>query len=145
MKVSQILDAKGHEVATIEPDALVASAVSRLAERGIGAIVISPDGTSVAGIFSERDVVRLVVSGGPPALMRQLSDVMTTPVFCTTPDRSVDDLMDLMTKRRIRHVPVVDDDNGLVGIVSIGDAVKWRLGELEEERQALIGYITLGG
>ena len=145
MLVNHILEAKGHEVATIEPDALVTTAVARLAERGIGALVVSHDGVTVSGMLSERDVVRLIVSGAPPPLMRPVSDVMTTPVFCTTSDRTVDDLMDLMTKRRVRHVPVVDFSNSLIGIVSIGDAVKWRLGELEEERQALIGYITLGG
>ena len=145
MLVSQILDSKGHAVATIATTAPLSDAVRALAEQRIGALVVSDDGDHILGILSERDIVRVLGESGPAALDLAISRVMTDVVTCTTADRDLNDLMAVMTEKRIRHVPVVDEDNRLRGIVSIGDAVKSRLGELEREREALIGYITTGG
>ena len=145
MLVSQILDSKGHAVATIATTAPLSDAVRALAEQRIGALVVSDDGDHILGILSERDIVRVLGESGPAALDLASSRVMTDVVTCTTADRDLNDLMAVMTEKRIRHVPVVDEDNRLRGIVSIGDAVKSRLGELEGEREALIGYITTGG
>ena len=145
MLVSQILDSKGHAVATIATTAPLSDAVRALAEQRIGALVVSDDGDHILGILSERDIVRVLGESGPAALDHAISRVMTDVVTCTTADRDLNDLMAVMTEKRIRHVPVVDEDNRLRGIVSIGDAVKSRLGELEGEREALIGYITTGG
>ena len=145
MLVSQVLDAKGHAVATIATTATLAEAVRGLAERRIGALVVTDDGNHILGILSERDVVRVLGESGPAALDLAVARVMTETVTCTTADRDINDLMALMTDQRIRHVPVVDDEQRLQGIVSIGDAVKCRLSELEGEREALIGYITTGG
>lgn len=142
MQVTSILALKGSFVATVPPGHSLADLLHLLGEHEIGAVVVSPDGRQVAGIVSERDIVRALRHGD---LTLAVEQVMSSPVTCTTVDRHVDDLMRLMTEQRIRHVPVVDEDEQLVGIVSIGDVVKHRLGELEDEREALIGYITLGG
>lgn len=143
MHVSAILTAKGSTVHTIGPQATVAGLVDALNSLGVGALVVSPDGRTVAGIVSERDVVRALQSGGH-ALDTQVNDIMTARVTTTTPEATVDELAVLMTSQRIRHVPVLGPAGDLVGLVSIGDVVKWRLDELEDERQALLGYITQG-
>jgi CBS domain-containing protein len=145
MKVSQILDSKGGTVITISPEASVRQAVNLMHDNRIGALVVSTDGQHIEGIFSERDLVALIAEIGPDVLQRTVGEFMTMQVTCTGPDELVDDLMAQMTDRRIRHLPVVNDDRVLIGLVSIGDAVKSRLGELEGEREALIGYITTGG
>jgi len=145
MKVSQILDSKGGAVVTISPEASVRQAVNLMHEYRIGALVVSTDAQRIEGIFSERDLVTLIAELGPDVLPRTIGEFMTKRVTCTGPDELVDDLMAQMTDRRIRHLPVVNDDHSLIGLVSIGDAVKSRLGELEGEREALIGYITTGG
>jgi CBS domain-containing protein len=103
--------------------------------------VVSPDGKQIAGIVSERDVVHAIATG-PQALQTPVSAIMTSTVYCAPPDAHIDDLMQLMTDKRIRHIPIKDDDGHLMAIVSIGDVVKSRLGELEGERQALVEYIT---
>jgi CBS domain-containing protein len=143
MHLSSILAAKGGAVVTIAPDATVGELVALLAERGIGAAVVSGDGSTIAGIVSERDVVRSL-AGDATALDQPVAGIMTTTVFCAPPDATVEDLMHLMTDRRVRHIPVTDAEGALQGIVSIGDVVKARLGELEGERAALLGYITNG-
>lgn len=144
MKLANILSSKGTAVLTIHPDASVAGLIAMLAEHGVGAFVVSPDGSRIAGIVSERDVVR-ALAHGPQVLEHPVSSIMTADVMCATAETSTDDLASLMTNERIRHVPIVDDEGALTGIVSIGDVVKSRLGELEGEREALVGYITNGG
>ena len=143
MQLSTIIAAKGTEVITITPDSSVADLVALLAKHRIGALVVSPDGRTIAGIVSERDVVQAVASG-PDSLKAEVSTIMTSTVFCAPADAHIDDLMHLMTDKRIRHVPIKDDEGLLMAIVSIGDVVKSRLGELEGERQALLEYITKG-
>ena len=140
MLIVTMLRSKGGFVATLPPETSVRSLLDTLAEHRIGAVVVSPDGASIAGIVSERDVVRRLRDAGPGLLDQPVSTIMTTDVVTCAPQSSVEDLMRLMTEERIRHVPVVLDGS-LVGIVSIGDVVKTRIYELEGERDDLVGYI----
>jgi len=141
MQVAKILARKGADVFTIEPDATVAVAVAVLGERHVGALIVSSDGTTVAGIVSERDVVRRLAELGPAVLDQPVSAVMTAEVVTCTPAATTEELMGIVTERRIRHVPVLEDDR-LTGLVSIGDVVAARLRELEEEAQLLHDYIS---
>ncbi len=143
MQLSTIIGAKGATVVTIQPDATVADLIAMLAEHNVGALVVSADGRTITGIVSERDVVH-TLSHGPEALQRPVASIMTTHVFCAPPEAHVEELMHVMTEKRVRHIPVTDPEGILLGIVSIGDVVKSRLGELEGERQALLEYITKG-
>ena len=140
MNVQSILGSKGGEVATIAQTATVCDAVQLLGERRIGALVVSGDGRVIEGIISERDVVRTASSGGLEGVA--VGAVMSTDVVTCSPGDGVDRLMALMTERRIRHIPVVDEQGHLAGIVSIGDVVKARLAELEHENEALSQYIS---
>jgi len=141
MNVETILRAKGREVATIAPEARIGDAVRRLASEGIGALVVSADGRTVEGILSERDIVRALADRGAALLQEQVGDLMTRRVHTTTPEDSIEDLMGLMTQKRIRHLPVVRDD-ALCGIVSIGDVVKNRLDEIEFEASSMRNMIA---
>ncbi|MFG3340769.1 CBS domain-containing protein [Glycomyces sp. NPDC048151] len=141
MRISDILRAKGAAVVTIRSDDTVRSLVAKLAEHNLGALVVSDDGNTVAGIVSERDVAR-GLHARPDLLDAPVALVMTADVQTRIPSDSIEDLMVLMTERRIRHVPVVSDGGVLVGIVSIGDVVKNRIGQLEFEKQQLEGYIA---
>jgi CBS domain-containing protein len=142
MNVDGILRSKGARVVTIRPDASVADLVAGLRDAGIGAMVVSADGRAVDGIVSERDVVRALAQHGGRVVDRPVSDLMTRNVVTCSPGDTVKQLMTEMTRRRIRHLPVVDNGS-LVGIVSIGDVVKNRLEEMETEtnvlREAYIG------
>ncbi|TDW19523.1 CBS domain-containing protein [Kribbella kalugense] len=140
MKINDVLRGKGNQVVTISPDATVTELLALLAEHNIGAVVVSTNGSSVDGIVSERDIVRLW-NGTPDAGDVRVSAIMTAEVRTATPDDLLDNLMLLMTEHRIRHVPVVVDGN-LAGLVSIGDVVKSRIGELEFEREQLSNYIS---
>jgi CBS-domain-containing membrane protein len=140
VNVQSILGRKGTDVATIEQTASVCDAVRLLGERRIGALVVSGDGRAIEGIISERDIVRVAVDGRLDEL--SVGSVMSTQVVTCAPGDGVDRLMELMTERRIRHLPVVDDRGRLAGIISIGDVVKARLAELEHENQALADYIS---
>ena len=141
MRISDLVNAKGVFVATIGADATIADAVAELAGHGVGALVVSADGQSVEGIVSERDVVRQLHQMGGALLDQPVALIMTSTVRCCSPGDEVESLMATMTEHRIRHVPVVQD-GVLVGIVSIGDVVKSRLDELNEDRTALTNYIT---
>jgi CBS domain-containing protein len=141
VQISQLLRHKGREVATIDGSESVRTALGVLAEKGIGALVVSSDGRHVDGIVSERDVARGLHSHGAGLLAEPVSSLMTAQVHTCTPASSVHDLAQTMTDHRVRHVPVVDDDGALVGIVSIGDVVKARLDELEAEQKHMVDYI----
>jgi len=140
MRVADILHGKGNTVTTVSPEATVRDALALLAEHNIGALVVTGDGAAVAGIVSERDIVRCL-NGSPTAFDEPVATIMTPDVATSDPTASVDELMRLMTDRRIRHIPVVSGGQ-LAGIVSIGDVVKSRIGELEFERQQLSSYIS---
>ena len=144
MNVRSILERKGADVATIAGDASLADAAARLRDLGVGALVVSPDGATIVGIVSERDVVRAAAAHGASALGRTVESVMSAHVTTCQPTDQVPRLMELMTQHRIRHLPVVDDDGSLCGIVSIGDVVKARLGEVQDENQALANYLHQG-
>lgn len=141
MRIADILRRKGHDVATVRPDATVREFIDRVAELRVGALVVSSDGQGVEGIASERDVMRGLHGSGASLLHQPVASIMTAEVHTCEPSASVDDLMRLMTERRIRHVPVLHDGR-LVGIVSIGDVVKHRIDELQDERDQLVGYIS---
>jgi CBS domain-containing protein len=142
MRIADVLRNKGTAVATTSPDATVRELLAGLAEKNIGAMVVL-DGDGVIGIVSERDVVRQLHKHDTGLLDRPISDIMTkTVATCGTSD-TVDSLSALMTKNRVRHVPVLDGGK-LIGIVSIGDVVKTRMEELEAEQQQLQDYITQG-
>ena len=142
MQVQAILSRKGSDVATVEAGATVARAVELLRDHGVGALVVSDDGRIIEGIISERDVVRRLANESAAALDSTVARVMTRSVTTCRPEEDLDHLMQLMTDQRIRHVPVVDDHGALIGIISIGDVVKQRLGHLESENQALFDYFT---
>ncbi|MFZ0171688.1 MAG: CBS domain-containing protein [Acidimicrobiales bacterium] len=141
MKISALLATKGASVVTIAPDASVAEAIAVLGRHNIGSLVVSRDGSVVEGIMSERDVVRALEAVGPDVVGQPVSSIMTVDVQSTSPDSSVESLMATMTDHRVRHVPVVED-GVLVGMVSIGDVVKNRMEELEQDRNALVDYIN---
>ena len=141
MLISTLLANKGSEVATIRGDATVADAVDELSRHHVGALVVSADGERIEGIVSERDVVRKMSERGNAVLGEPVSSIMSTTVYTCALEDDTESLMRTMTERRIRHVPVVDNDR-LVGIVSIGDVVKIRMEELEKNRSELIEYIT---
>lgn len=140
--VAHIIDRKGGEVVTIGPAATLAKAAALLAEHNIGAVVVSRDGTTVDGILSERDIVRQFAStDGVGTGSVSVSSAMTTGVHTATPAATIDELVEIMTTGRFRHVPIVDG-GALVGIVSIGDVVKSRMDELRTEAESLQEYVT---
>ncbi len=141
MQVDNILQSKGTVVHTVPSGAPVAEAVRLLNERRIGAVVVTDAGGAVAGILSERDIVRHL--GGDPEqlLASPVSSIMTRTVITCGRDTSVSELMEQMTRYRIRHIPIVEDSI-LVGIVSIGDVVKRKIEEAEQEAIALREYIA---
>ena len=143
MLVSDLIKRKGSVVTKASPETTIAALLDLLAEHRIGAVVVSADG-GVDGIVSERDVVRALRTAGAALLDAPISTVMTSDVVVTGPGDTVEDMMRLMTDRRIRHVPVVTQDGRLAGIISIGDVVKSRIDELEADRDQLIGYIQSG-
>jgi len=140
MTVNDILRHKGSEVFTIEPVVAVAAAMRRLVDCGVGALVVTAADRHIAGIISERDIVRLLAGRGPSALEDPVSEVMTRRVVTCHRHDTVAEIMERMTQGKFRHVPVVDYGR-LVGIVSIGDAVKARLSQLEHEHHAMREYI----
>ncbi len=140
MLVSQILRTKGDSVFTIRPTDKVGAVAELLHSRGVGALVVL-DAERVAGIVSERDIVRALSSHGAAALERPVSDFMTVNVLFADPGETVDALLSKMTDRRIRHLPVCKAER-LVGIVSIGDLVKWKISEVEAEADGLKAYIA---
>ena len=143
MRIADVLRNKGAAVATVSPETTVTELLAALADRNIGAmVVVGPDG--LKGIVSERDVVRKLHENGAEMLSWQVSDIMTTIVVTCAPGDAVDSLSGLMTKNRVRHVPVIDHGQ-LAGIVSIGDVVKTRMEELQAEQEQLQAYITQGG
>ncbi len=140
MAVKRILSEKGSNVVTISPTASLADATKLLAERRIGAVVVTGADSRVIGIVSERDIVRTLASRGAAALGVSLTDVMTRNVVTCKSSATVSGIMELMTAGKFRHIPVVDDEK-LVGIISIGDVVKLRLHKMEHEQNALKDYI----
>ena len=140
MLVSQILRSKGDTVFTVAPSETIAAVASLLHSRRVGALIVL-DAERVAGIVSERDVVRGLAEHGAAALGQPVASIMTRDVLFADPGETVDSLLTRMTDRRIRHLPVCQKDR-LVGIVSIGDLVKWKINEVEAEADNLKAYIA---
>ena len=143
MLVSQIIKQKGGSVYSVTPEVSLAEAVRQLNERRVGALLVL-DGGRITGVFSERDVVRVLAEGGEGALSRPVSSAMSAEVVSAKPTETVDELLGRMTDRRIRHLPVVSREGELCGMVSIGDLVKHKISEVEAEAQTLKNYIAAG-
>ena len=141
MNVQSILAAKGNAVAKIAATSTLSEAVAALRDHGIGALVVSADGNHIDGILSERDVVRSIASHGDDTMHLTVGSAMSSNVITCAPADSIDTLMEMMTERRIRHLPVLALDGAIAGIISIGDVVKYRLVELENENSQLHDYI----
>ena len=141
-KVATIIERKGRDVVTIGPDLTLGDAAELMAGRGIGAVVVSADGRTVDGVLSERDLVAYLAREGSRTLEITVREAMTSDVATCTMASSTDELAVLMTERRFRHVPVVDDEGMLLAIVSIGDVVRSRLDELSAETEQLQAYVA---
>lgn len=141
MSIKAILDQKGRDVVTIDPDTDLEAAARILAERKIGALVVTHGAARVAGILSERDIVRLLGQKGAAALSLKVSDAMTANVRSCRETQSINDAMEIMTIGRFRHLPV-DKDGALDGIISIGDVVKCRIEAVEREAEEIRTYIA---
>jgi CBS domain-containing protein len=139
MTVRAILDTKGHQIISVTPDAKLAAAVKILSERRIGAVLVMAD-QHIDGILSERDIVRVIGERGAAALDEPIHSVMTHKVISCKPSDTVAAIMEMMTSGKFRHLPVLDGDK-IVGLISIGDVVKWRVKEFETEQEALRDYI----
>lgn len=142
MNIETILSAKGSEVRTVRPETVIAEAVRRMRSERVGALVASEDGATIVGIISDRGIMNAIADDGIGVMERQVADVMTKEVFTCQRDDRVASIMALMTARRIRHIPVVDGEQRLVGIVSIGDVVKHHLDEIQQEAVSLREYIS---
>ena len=139
MTVRAILDTKGHQVQGVEPDAKLSVAIKLLSERRIGAVLVLSQGR-IEGILSERDIVRVLGERGAGVLDEPVSSVMTRKVVSCREKDTVSEIMETMTNGKFRHLPVVEDGK-VAGLISIGDVVKWRVGEYEREQEALREYI----
>ena len=139
MTVRAILDTKGHNVLSVEPGAKLSAAIKLLSERRIGAVLVMSQGR-MEGILSERDVVRVLGERGAAVMDEPVSGVMTRKVISCREKDTVSEIMETMTHGKFRHLPVVEDSK-VVGLISIGDVVKWRVGEYEREQEALREYI----
>ena len=139
MTVRSILDTKGHDILSVEPDSKLSAAVKMLSERRIGAVLVMSN-QHMEGILSERDIVRVLGERGAAVLDEPVSAVMTRKVISCKQSDTVGAIMEMMTSGKFRHLPVVEDDK-VVGLISIGDIVKWRVREYESEQEALRDYI----
>lgn len=139
--VAHILSVKGRDVVTTQPHRTIAEVANLLAEKGIGAVLVSSANSEILGILSERDIVRAIAHGGAASLNDAVSRHMTTRLITTSLESSVTTVMEQMTEGRFRHMPVLTRGH-LSGIISIGDVVKHRIAEIETEHQALREYIA---
>jgi len=142
MLVRHILQDKGRNIIVIAHGATMAEAARLLAEKRIGAVIVTGGEEALSGILSERDVVRAVAADGPLALNKTVSIYMTRSVATCREADTVEELMEMMTRGRFRHVPVLDDDKALCGLISIGDVVKTRIAETQSEANSLRDYIS---
>lgn len=140
MKLEDVIRSKGNSVVTIAPTATVAELVSLMADNNIGAVVVSSDGHHIAGIISERDVVRGLAGSGDGLLEATVADLMTNDVVVGHLEDRIEDTAHTMTHKRVRHIPI-EVDGELAAIVSIGDVVKYRIDQLTDERNHLLGYL----
>jgi len=143
MQVATILKTKGRAVVTARPEALISDVAVKLAAKRIGAVVIVGEAGKVVGIFSERDLVRLIADKGSAALQSPVSEAMTRDIVTCDEDATVDEMMGLMTAGHFRHLPVISG-GALVGLISIGDVVKYHLADMALEVTAMKNYLATG-
>jgi CBS domain-containing protein len=141
MTVRHILKEKGNEVVTLTPDLSVKEAVATLAKHRIGALVVTNGAGVIRGIISERDIVRRLAEDGPKSLDKKVSEVMTANVKVCAEDHTVNEVMEIMTNGRFRHLPV-ERDGKLIGLISIGDVVKRRIADVQREAEEIRSYIA---
>jgi CBS domain-containing protein len=141
-RLSEILEDKGRSVLTVDGDATVLEAVEKMVEHNVGSLLVT-EGGDIAGIVTERDYLRRVTLEGRRETETAVREIMSSPLVVATPDTAVDECMAMMTDRRIRHIPVVEDGD-VVGVVSIGDVVKFKSKQQTFEIQYLTDYITSG-
>ena len=142
MNIASILASKGSEVRTIKPDTRIADAMRQMREQRISSLVISEDGARMAGIISDRGILQAITDRGVGVLEEPISSIMATEVVTCSREDAVSSIMALMTRRRIRHIPVVEADGRMCGLVSIGDVVKHHVDEIQREAEALREYIS---
>jgi CBS domain-containing protein len=140
-QVSDILDEKGHEVLSIEGEATVFDAIKRMVEANVGSLLVF-EGDRLAGIVTERDYLRRVALEGRTEKETAVREIMTAPLVYVTPETSLDECMAVITERRIRHLPVLDADREVLGVVSIGDLVKYRSRQQDVQIRLLTDYIS---
>src|ERR1700723_3460913 len=138
--IGSVLSLKGRQLWSVAPTATVYEAIEMMAEKGVGALLVMSDG-KLAGIISERDYARKVILPGRSSRTTVIQEIMTSPVLSVSPRDAVDECMELMTRNRIRHLPIMENDR-VIGIVSIGDLVKWLVTEQEETIEHLHNYIS---
>jgi len=143
MNVASILGQKGRDVVSVSKDTTLLDVTRTLSDHKIGAIVVT-DNDKLAGIISERDIIKAVSARGPDCLRQPTEAAMTKDVVCCRMNDTIDHLMGLMTQGRFRHLPVVDSEDHIIGVISIGDVVKNHIAEVEMEASALKSYLTSG-
>lgn len=142
MIIEAILSYKGREVSTVAPGTSVADVVRRMRKERIGAVVVSADGRKIEGIISDRGIMHAIADSGVSVMEQPIETIMAQQVVTCRPSEPVGAIMGLMTERRIRHIPVVDEDGLMCGIISIGDVVKSRLDAVQREAEAMREYIS---
>lgn len=144
MFVATMLERKGRDIITVSAQSTLSQAISVLTERGIGAVVVLDDDGSLAGILSERDIIQRLAKHGADAMEMKVDDCMTRNVITCREDDSVNGIMTMMNNGRFRHMPVVDKDNKMVGLISVGDVVKNRMEEVMRDTEDMKRYIVEG-